>query len=582
MLNLLPFPRSIERTAGSVSADTDAEATHDPALAAQGYSLEIGDEKIRLRFSDTAGERYGRATLHQIRAQCGARLPGLIVRDWPDFPIRGYMLDISRDRVPNRDTLQRIVERLDALRLNHLQLYTEHTFAYPEHEVVWRDASPMTADDVHWLDALCREKGIELAANQNGFGHMERWLRHQPYHHLAETPDGWTTSWGARWPAAVLHPDRASFELVRGLYAELLPHFTSNRVNIDCDETFELGKGRSKTRVDSVGRGRVYLDFVNRILGELHRQGKDVLLWGDVVRQHPELTGELPREHTTALVWHYEAPIENPKLPEDLEHILEEIGINEDVLRGFVGQVPAFANSGLPFWVCPGTSTWSSLLGRITNARANLLDAAEVGLAHGAGGYLITDWGDNGHMQPPSVSFAPLAYGAAVSWCAASNRDIDLARALDLHVFTDDSRRLGSAVLRAGDAYRQTGASAFNGSPLFYALLASGDFLAGEGAPTAAGIESTLETLDDAASDIERATPRCADAAIVQRELRQAIELTRLGTLELAHLRGLVPCDAATWNARMAAALEEQRACWLLRSRAGGLDDSLAKLRTAL
>jgi len=582
VFDLLPFPRSVERTADSVPADTEVETVHDAAIAAQGYALEIGVDRIHLRFSDAAGERYGRATLDQIRTQSGPRLPGLIVRDWPDFPIRGYMLDISRDRVPRRETLQRIVDRLDVLRINHLQLYTEHTFAYPEHEVVWRDASPMTADDVHWLDALCRENGIELAANQNSFGHMERWLRHEPYRHLAETPDGWTTSWGARWPAAVLHPDQASFELVRGLYAELLPHFTSNRVNINCDETFELGKGRSKARVDRTGRGRVYLDFVNRILADLHHQGKDVLLWGDVVRQHHDLVDDLPREHTTALIWHYEAPVEHPKLPAGLEPILEEVGICEDVLRGFIGQVPSFASTGFPFWVCPGTSTWNSLLGRITNARANLLDAAEVGLAHGAGGYLITDWGDHGHTQPPSASLAPLAYGAAVSWCAASNRDLDLAAALDLNVFKDDSRRLGAAVLRAGDAYRQTGASAFNGSPLFYALLASGDFLAGEGAPTAAGIESTLETLDDAARDIQRAAPGCADGAIVQRELRQAIELARLGMLVLAHASGLGTCDAATWKACMVAAIEEQRACWSLRSRAGGLDDSLSNLRKTL
>ena len=88
------------------------------------------------------------------------------------------MLDVSRDRVPTRETLERIVGMLALARINQLQLYTEHTFAYRDHEIVWRDASPITPDDVRWLDALCVEHGIELVANQNCFGHMNRWLMH--------------------------------------------------------------------------------------------------------------------------------------------------------------------------------------------------------------------------------------------------------------------------------------------------------------------------------------------------------------------------------------------------------------------
>ena len=59
----------------------------------------------------------------------------------------------------------------------------------------------------------------------------------------------------------------------------------------------------------------------------------------------------------------------------------------------------------MPFWVCPGTSSWNSLVGRWPNARANVLDAAESGLAAGARGFLLTDWGDNGHWQHLPVSF---------------------------------------------------------------------------------------------------------------------------------------------------------------------------------
>src|SRR5690606_20575826 len=99
---------------------------------------------------------------------------------------------------------------------NHLELYVEHTFAYADHEVVWRDASPLTADDLRWLDGRCADAGIELVANQNTFGHMERWLRHDRYRSRAECPDGATNPFSGRpmAPATLAPtPDNAEFAL---------------------------------------------------------------------------------------------------------------------------------------------------------------------------------------------------------------------------------------------------------------------------------------------------------------------------------------------------------------------------------
>ena len=125
----------------------------------------------------------------QLRGDDGA-LPAVHIRDWPDIEVRGAMLDVSRDRVPTRATLERLVGILAAARYNHLQLYVEHTFAYRDHEEVWRHASPLTVDDMRWLDDLCAAHGIELVTNQNCFGHMGRWLSHDGYRQRAECPDG--------------------------------------------------------------------------------------------------------------------------------------------------------------------------------------------------------------------------------------------------------------------------------------------------------------------------------------------------------------------------------------------------------
>ena len=108
------------------------------------------------------------------------------------------MFDVTRDRVPTLQTLFDLVDLLAGLKLNQLQLYTEHTFAYRGHEVVWQDASPITGEEVLTLDAYCRERYVELVPNQNSFGHMHRWLKHEEYVHLAESAEGMMHSFSDR------------------------------------------------------------------------------------------------------------------------------------------------------------------------------------------------------------------------------------------------------------------------------------------------------------------------------------------------------------------------------------------------
>src|SRR5213592_1265250 len=123
---LFPAPRHVDHFDPTVVvADTEVRAAFEGNLPAQGYRLAVDADGIRLGHADEAGRRYGEAALSQLRRADGT-LPVAHIRDWPDIAVRGYMLDISRDRVPTRETLQRLVEVLALARYNHLQLYVEH------------------------------------------------------------------------------------------------------------------------------------------------------------------------------------------------------------------------------------------------------------------------------------------------------------------------------------------------------------------------------------------------------------------------------------------------------------------------
>jgi hypothetical protein len=87
-----------------------------------------------------------------------------------------------------------------------------------------------------------------------------------------------------------------------------------------------------------------------------------------------------------------------------------------------------------------------------------------------------------------------------------------------------------------------------------------------------------ISTLEGALGRLDRARPRCVDGEIVRRELAQAIRLARHGAWRLLRGAGLAcPSDTAL-RRDLDDAIEGQRACWLERSRPGGLADSVARL----
>ncbi len=552
-MNLLPIPRDVMLTDRRVTPHEPTERI-DPALPAQGYELHITEDRVELVGADGAGCFYGRATLAQLLNVCDGRLPVGVIRDHPDLPVRAVMLDVSRDKVPTMQTLRDLVDMLASWKVNQVQLYLEHTFAYRNHPEVHAAASPFTAGEIREFDAFCQVRHVELVPNQNCLGHMNRWLAHDRYRHLAIAPDGFVDPYGmTRVPMTIEPRNPASLPLVRELLAELLPCFTSRRVHVGLDEAWEL----PAERLDD------YLDWV-RTLRELPElAGYEMLIWGDMCSGRPDALQKLP-DGVTVCEWGY------------------------DDWYPFDERASLLRDAGMPFWVAPGTSSWLTILGRVTNAVDNCRNAAAAAIAHGAGGYLNTDWGDQGHLQQLPISFPGFAYGAAVSWCLDANRKLDLSAALSAHAFDDPTGELGSVLLALGDAHRLVTPQFPNMSAvvshLYFPQLAVGRGLTnGLTTDEVARVEDALEA---ARASIGRARSRRADARVITDELYFGIDLVALLMRDArARLAGdgtigsVPPAMRSALATELDALIERYRQRWLARNRPGGLDDSLAWLR---
>lgn len=585
---LFPIPRSVQGLDLTRRHAHELRPTLDSQLPAQGFRLVVDEAGAELRYADDAGLRYGLATVDQLRTEPDGKLPtttlptptlpSVVVADHPDMQVRGYMLDISRNRVPTRATLERLVDVLETCRFNHLQLYVEHTFAYAEHAEVWADASPLSAEDMSWLDDLCHAAGIELVANQNCFGHMAPWLTLERYRGRAECPDGFEILDGVLLPPAVLAPTEANASMVVDLVREQAAALRSPTVNVGCDETFELGFGVSRERVEREGRTQVYAEHLHRIVDPLVSDGFTVQFWADMVAQHPEHLDLVPSQGTVALVWNYDGPsAPHIELSELARTIVDRLRIDVDADTGFDARLAPFVEHGVRHWVAPGTSSWSSFVGRLDNARDNLLDAAVAAVASGAEGYLVTDWGDNGHHQPLTVSFPAIAYGGAVAWGADANAALDVSPVLDAMVFGRADLGLGDVLDSVGRVATRTGVAARNSSPLFDAVGAPA-FTFSSGAPEAASVQQVLADLDHALTTLEGIEPTGSATGEVLEELFVAVELARFGAEMLAAQADTNRTARVASAEKLDMLIGRYRTAWLTSSRPGGLDASVAHL----
>jgi len=567
---IFPQPRHIRTFEGQADLGGPLDIQRDLTLPAQGYRLRSGQDGVGIRYRDELGLRYALSTLDQLRSDLSSWSRPVEIDDCPDLLTRGFLLDVSRDRVPTRQTLLHLIDVLALARFTQLELYIEHTFTFEGEDEVWQDASPLTPDDLHWLDRVCTSRGIMLVGCVNTFGHLERFLADPRHRHRAENEAGFRRGSVLRAPSTV-EPTPANADFATGLATQVAGCLRSRRINIGADEPFELGTGKSAERVAEHGLAEVYLDHLTSLLRPWLDRGFNVEFWADVFVDHPELASRVPAG-AIPVVWQYDSPASARAVLDQgpLERAAwEDLGADVvGLAAGFRHRAASLIAAGEPFWVAPGTGNWNSVLGRLDNAIENIVDAMDVAAENACDGMLLTSWGDHGHWDPVSVSYAPALFGGAAAWCLGTNQDVDLRAVLSQHVFADETGVLGDVLIRVGSLARSMGVPLLNGSPIVRALLIEGGMPITERPDDESRVRARRE-LHECLALLPDAEPASAEGRLVARELTHAIKLTDFA-LEL-----MGDDDAPHAVRALDELLAEQRACWLLRSQPGGLQQSL-------
>lgn len=448
-MKLIPMPKSIQEYEGtfthrtvkivtSISDERIAKAMQKLPISDDGvpleiemgtkpseaYILELTENKISLRADGPAGAFYGIQTLRQIFEN--DEIPCLYIEDKPDFSYRGFYHDITRGRVPKVEAIKKLIDEMAYYKMNSLQLYVEHTFAFAEMADITERTGYLTAEEIKELDDYCYENYIEFVPSIATFGHLYELLQKPEYKELCVLEDYEPSYhfWVERMRHHTIDPiNPKSFGLVKSLIDQYMPLFRTDKFNICCDETFDLSEGRHKNGDTE----KLYVDFVLQLISYLKSKGKTVMMWADILLKHPTAIEKLPSD-IQFLNWHYGREV------------------NEDAIA-------VFERLSKTQIVCPGTQSWATFCPWIEHAQINISKVAQLGKKYNALGILNTNWGDYGHPCSMGMCMYPMVFGAAKAWNVDTQNDDKWEQSVDSLLFAHPQ---ALALLRRLDSLQLT------------------------------------------------------------------------------------------------------------------------------
>ena len=285
-----------------VRGDVVLTISPDTALGGEGYTLRIG-ETIELSAPAEAGLLWGTRTLLQLAAQSTVRaLPHGTIRDFPDYGVRGFMIDCGRKFIPI-DFLHKYVDILSYYKMNTLQIHLNDN-GFPQYfDNDWNktyaafrlesDTFPSlsaydgfyTKEEFRRLQQHAAEKGVEIIPEIDIPAHSLAFSRCRP-------------EIGSR-EYGMDHLDLANpatYDFLDALFGEYLsgdnPVFSGRRVSIGTDEY-------SNRDPETVERFRALTDRYIRLV---ESYGKQACLWGALT--HAEGKTPVKAENVVMNVWY--------------------------------------------------------------------------------------------------------------------------------------------------------------------------------------------------------------------------------------------------------------------------------------
>ncbi|SED97219.1 hexosaminidase [Arthrobacter alpinus] len=268
--------RGVQPVTIELALDPDLEfSTENATAATEGYLLEInGGVKITAR-TDT-GVYWGTRSLLQMLAS-SLTLPDGIAVDWPNYPVRGFMLDVGR-RFARPEAVRDYIRMMSWFKINTFMIHLNDNEITKDTKRSWDEAQQgfRLASDSPWIAGLASEDGAYDRVEWDSFEDLAA-SRHVQLVPELDVPAHSRSI--IRWrPETGLNGGDSdmldlgkteTIHLVKGLFDEFVPWFRGPAVHFGADE---YSKEHSED----------YRRFFNAISTHLRSLGRDPVAWGSL------------------------------------------------------------------------------------------------------------------------------------------------------------------------------------------------------------------------------------------------------------------------------------------------------------
>ncbi|MCH6162191.1 beta-N-acetylhexosaminidase [Streptomyces marispadix] len=293
----VPFSDGPART-----ADVRLSLDQNLKTGREGYEMASREGKVTIAGAADAGVFYGTRTLLKSVRATGAVADG-VVRDRPDRPQRGMMLDIARKHF-TADWIEDRIREMGDLKLNQLQLHLSDDQAFrvessTHPEVVSRPS--LTKAQMRRIVKLARSRHIDVIPEIDSPGHLGAVLKAHPEIQLKNAQ-------GRPTEGAVDISDPRAAKIIDDLLREYADLFPGKYWHLGGDEYLALMQrdpeasypGLAAKAREEFGPGArvsdLATDWLNDRSAVVREKGKTPQAWNDGIHTGGEVRAHRDRE----------------------------------------------------------------------------------------------------------------------------------------------------------------------------------------------------------------------------------------------------------------------------------------------
>lgn len=356
-------------------------------LPAEGYTLNILEDKIILTGKDEAGLFYAFKSLEQLVIDAidqDVHLPLCSINDYPLLAYRSIHLDIKH-HLEKTEYYYDLIDKLASYKVNAIIAEVEDKIKFERHPKIG-SADALSKNEWQKLSDYAKARNIEISPLMQGLGHSSFVLKHEEYKHLRDDPT-------SDWAYNPLNPE--TYEVQFDLYEEAIEATPNGKyLHIGGDEVHTTGRASGKSALE------LQLQWLDKVCKFAEEHNRTPIFWDDMPLKHAEV---------------YAPMFDTEISKEEVDKIWEQ---NEHKLVEFLDQFPknciymrwnyhspeTYGNSKAMDWfsdngfqvmgATAGQTRWVLMPQRESNID-NIKSFALSSIESGLNGLLLTLWDDD-------------------------------------------------------------------------------------------------------------------------------------------------------------------------------------------